>query len=92
MADGDDVADVGRFIPALLEYRVRQLEINQEKMLKRMDGLATSEQMDDLKATVEQRAQRGFTFWVMIVGGPSLAGIIVALATFAIANAMGLHR
>lgn len=89
MAD-DDVADVGTLIPRLVEYRVRQLEKNQEKMMERMEKLATAAQLTELKDSLNDRAKRGFTFWVMIVGGPVLAGVIVGVILMGVAGATGV--
>jgi hypothetical protein len=74
-----------RYVPVLLEYRVTQIE-------KRMEKLATAEQVQELKQAFDQRGQRGFTFWAMIVGGPTLSAVIVGVILMAAANAMGIHK
>lgn len=87
MAGDDD--DGARYVPVLLEYRVSQLEKQQAVMVERMGRLATSSQVAELKKTLEDRAARGFSFWVTSLGGPVLAGIIVGVILLVISHATG---
>lgn len=77
----------------LFEWRLRQVELEQERMSDKMETLATREDVRTLSAKIdkaaEKRDERSYNFWVTTLAGPIICGIVVGVVLFALLHGQG---
>jgi hypothetical protein len=83
--------EVARAIsPALFEYRLKQLEDGHQKIERRMETLATKQDVKDIKDQIATAAEHRFEWWKIVAAG-FLSAFLVFGLTLA-ANAISSHH